>query len=106
MTRIITIVALAAATAVVALPAGAVANQVDRVAKQECKQEAASEPGEFAAEYGGTGRAAVKKCARREKREAIRDCKADRATEPNEFATEYGGMGDGAMRRCTIDELR
>jgi len=106
MKRITTILALTAATALVALPATAGASQVDRIAKQECKQEAASDPGEFAVEYGGTGKAAVKKCARREKREAIRDCKADRATEPTEFAIEYGGMGDSAMRRCTIDELR
>jgi hypothetical protein len=106
MKRITTILALAAATAVVALPANAMANQVDRVAKQECKQEAASEPGEFAVEYGGTGKAAIKKCARREKRDATRECKADRATEPAEFAIEYGGMGDAALRRCKIDELR
>ena len=106
MKRSITILALGAVAALAALPATAGANQVDRIAKQECKQEAASEPGEFAAEYGGTGKAAVKKCARREKRDAIRECKADRATEPAEFAIEYGGTGDAAMRRCTIDELR
>ncbi len=105
MKRIITILALGAVAAL-ALPAMASANQVDRIAKQECKQEAAGDPAEFSAEYGGTGDAAVKKCARREKREAVRDCKVDRATEPNEFAIEYGGTGDAAMRRCTIDELR
>ncbi len=103
MKKVITVLAL---TAIAILPATASANQVDRIAKQECKLDANSEPAEFAAEYGGTGKAAVKKCARREQREAVRECKADRATETAEFKIEYGGTGSAALRRCTIDELR
>jgi len=106
MRKLIAVTLGLVAVAALAVPGTAAANQVDRVAKSECKAERASEPGEFAAQYGGLGKAALKKCARVEKRDATRECKADRATEPAEFRAEYGGMGDAALRRCKIDELR
>jgi len=106
MKKLIAIAMSLTAVTAFALPASAAASQVDRVAKAECKAERASEPGEFAAQYGGTGKAALKKCVRIEKRDATRECKADRATEPAEFQAEYGGMGDAALRRCKVDELR
>lgn len=90
---------------VLALPASASAGEVNRIAKQECKQERNSEPAEFGAEWGGTNAKAVNRCTRTERREAARDCRAERATEPSEFAFEYG-TGKGAMKRCKIDELR
>jgi hypothetical protein len=77
-----------------------------KLAKQECKQERATDRAEFIAKFGGTGKAAIKRCVRAEKREAKADCKADRLEEPAEFQMEYGGTGKAAIKRCMIDELR
>jgi hypothetical protein len=73
-------------------------------AKQACKQERLEEPGEFARVYG-TGRAAIRACARDERREARRDCREDRVEEPAEFKRLYG-TGGKAMKRCIVAELR
>ncbi len=97
---------LAGAAAVIAmLPATASAGNVD-LARAECRHERATEPAEFAVEYGGTGKAALKRCVRREIRKARVECRTERRTEPREFRREYGGTGKRALRRCVRDELR
>lgn len=90
--------------AIAAIPAQATAAGVDQIAKQQCKQDRREEPREFQRQYG-SGSAAIKKCARQDKREARRDCKSDRRTEPAEFQREFGS-GSGAIDRCMKDELR
>ncbi|UJA19011.1 hypothetical protein HJD18_01500 [Thermoleophilia bacterium SCSIO 60948] len=90
--------------AIAAIPSQATAAGIDQIAKQECKQDRREEPREFQRQYG-TGKAAIKECARRDKREARRECKSDRRTEPAEFQREYGS-GSGAINRCIKDELR
>lgn len=78
---------------------------IHAAAKMECKDERADDPREFAVRYGGTGKAALKRCIRAERRDATRDCKLERRYETNEFIAEYGGKGKKALRRCIIDEL-
>jgi hypothetical protein len=79
---------------------------IKRLAKAECREERLTEPAEFAALYGGGGHAAIKRCARAQRREARADCVQDRAEERSEFALEYGGTGKAAIKRCMRDELR
>jgi hypothetical protein len=103
-----TVTAVAAAglvTAAFAMPASAQAG-IRGLAKAECKQERATDTREFVAQYGGKGKAALKRCVRREKRDATRDCKQERRFEANEFAVEYGGTDRRALKRCIRDELR
>lgn len=105
MKRITTMTVIAIVSAL-ALSAPASASEVKQLAKQDCRVEAKTDTAEFKALYGGTGKAAVNRCARQEVREARADCKGDRAEEPNEFALEYGGTDSAAIKRCMIDELR
>jgi hypothetical protein len=79
---------------------------IKKLAKQECKQERATDTAEFIAKYGGTGKSALQRCVKTEKREARLDCKGERLEEPAEFKVEYGGTGKAAMKRCMADELR
>ena len=88
-----------------AAPAAAEAG-IKGLAKAECRQERNTDTREFENRYGGTGKNAIRRCARQEKREAIRDCKQDRRSETNEFAAEYGGTDRAALKRCIRDELR
>lgn len=88
---------------ILAAPAPASAG-VKQLAKQECRGERADDPAEFTARYG-SGKKAIKRCAKAERREARADCRGDRAEEPAEFAAEYGGTGRSAMKRCVRDEL-
>jgi hypothetical protein len=95
----LTATALAAAVLsmlALAAPASASAG-VKGLAKQECTAERTTEPAEFSALYGGTGSAAVKRCVKREVREARADCRGDRSEEPSEFAVEYGGTSHYAI---------
>ena len=93
------------------IPASASAGPVtakagmNHLAKQDCRRDRREEPNEFANQYGGSGKAALRRCMRDQKREARRDCHEDRREEPNEFANQYGS-GKDAMRRCIKDELR
>lgn len=105
-TRIILIAGALAATASLGLagPASADAS-IKSLAKAECKQERLTDTAEFEARYGGTGKAAMKRCVRTEKREAVRDCKQERRFETGEFAAEYGGTDRKALKRCIRDEL-
>ena len=93
------------AVAVLAAPASAKPG-IKSLAKAECKQERATDTKEFVAHFGGTGKAALKRCIRNENREATRDCKQDRRFETNEFIAEYGGTDRNALKRCIRDELR
>ena len=95
----------ALAIAVFAAPASAKPG-IKSLAKAECKQERATDTKEFVAHFGGTGKAALKRCIRHEKREATRDCKQDRRSETNEFIAEYGGTDRKALKRRIRDELR
>lgn len=97
--------AAAAALAAVALAAPAEAG-IRGLAKAECKQERRHDTNEFIAQYGGTGKAALRRCIRHEKRQATRDCKQERRFDTNEFIAEYGGTGRHALKRCIRDELR
>ncbi len=97
--------ATAAAAIAMAAPA-AVQASIKGLAKAECRQERKTDTREFENRYGGTGKAALNRCVRHEKREATRDCKQDRRFETNEFAAEYGGTGHAALKRCIRDELR
>ena len=107
MKKTIAIAATAATMAVMAFAGTASADAgIKKLAKQECKVERATDRGEFIAKYGGTGKAAIKRCVRAEKREARADCKEDRREEPAEFSIEYGGTGSAAIKRCMADELR
>jgi hypothetical protein len=87
------------------VPAAADAG-IKGLAKAECRHERNTETREFENRYGGTGKGAINRCARHEKREATRDCKQDRRYETNEFAVEYGGTDRAALKRCIRDELR
>lgn len=99
------LVAVVLGALAVTAPASADAG-IKRLAKAECRQELRTEPAEFVAIWGGSGKAAVRRCARSERREARADCRGDRAEEPQEFALEYGGTGRDAIKRCMRDELR
>ena len=65
----------ALAIAVFAAPASAKPG-IKSLAKAECKQERATDTKEFVAHFGGTGKAALKRCIRHEKREATRRLQA------------------------------
>ncbi len=106
-TKMIVIAGALAATASLALagPASADAS-IKGLAKAECRQEARTDRAEFVAQYGGTGKAAIRRCVRSEKRQAVADCKQERRFETNEFIAEYGGTDRKALRRCVRDELR
>ena len=97
--------AAAVALAAVALAAPAEAG-IRGLAKAECKQERRHDTKEFIAHYGGTGKAALRRCIRHEKREATRDCKQERRHDTKEFIAEYGGTDRHALKRCIRDELR
>lgn len=105
-TRITIIAGALAATASLGLagPASADAS-IKGLAKAECKQELLTDTVEFEAMYGGTDKAAVRRCVRMEKREAVRDCKQERRFETGEFIQEYGGTDRKALKRCVRDEL-
>lgn len=106
-TKMIVIAGALAATASLALagPASADAS-IKGLAKAECRQEARTDTAEFVAQYGGTGKAAIKRCVRSEKRQAFGECKRERRFETNEFIAEYGGTDRKALKRCVRDELR
>jgi hypothetical protein len=106
MKRIAVTAVIASVLGALAFSAPASADGIKRLAKKECRQELRTEPAEFEIVHGGTGKAAIRRCARQERRDARADCRSDRAEEPREFALEYGGTGKGAMRRCMRDELR
>ncbi len=106
-TKMIVIAGALAATASLALAGPATADaSIKGLAKAECRQELRTEPGELAAQYGGTGKKAMKRCVRSEKRQAFADCKQERRFETNEFIAEYGGTNKKALKRCVRDELR
>ena len=100
-------VIVAALTALLAAgPATAQAGKgIKRLAKIECREDRRTEPAEFAALYGGGGKAAMRRCVRSQKREARADCVGERREERAEFAAEYGGTGRSAIKRCVRDEL-
>lgn len=106
MKRIAVTAIITSVLGALALSAPASADRINRLAKDECRQELREEPGEFKAVYGGTGKAAIKRCARHQRRDARADCRGDRAEDPGEFALEYGGTDSAAMKRCVRDELR
>jgi hypothetical protein len=107
MKKTIAIAVVSATMVVLAFAGTATADAgIKKLAKQECKVERATDRAEFVAKYGGTGKAALKRCVKAEKREARADCKEDRREEPAEFAVEYGGTGKAALKRCVADELR
>ncbi len=95
---------IAAGSFAIAAPASADAS-IKGLAKAECKQELLTDTAEFEALYGGTDKAAVRRCVRMEKREAFRDCKQERRFETGEFIQEYGGTDRKALKRCVRDEL-
>jgi hypothetical protein len=102
----VALMAVAAALFAAALPATASAgSDVKRLARAECKDDKVTEPAEFAALYGGTGKPAMKRCIKAQRSEARAECKQDRRTEPAEFAAEYGGSNAAAIKRCMRDEL-
>jgi hypothetical protein len=108
MSRLIGVALMVAALSALTLagPASAEAGAgTKRLAKAECRDDRRTEPAEFAALYGGAGKAALRRCVRDQKREARADCVGDRREEPAEFATEYGGSGREALKRCMRDEL-
>jgi hypothetical protein len=106
MKALITLIAAAAIAAALALAPGAAEASVKRLATQECRSDRAESPGEFAARWGGTGRKAVKRCARHETREARRDCREDRRESPSRFESRFGGSGKRAIKRCMRHEIR
>lgn len=105
-TRITVIAAAVVATASLGLagPASAGAS-IKSLAKADCREELRTDTAEFEIRYGGTDKAALKRCVRSEKREAVRDCKQERRFETNEFIREYGGTDRKALKRCVRDEL-
>jgi len=96
---------VALASIAIATPASADAG-IKALAKQQCKEERIDDPREFENRFGGSGKAAMKRCIRYEKRDAKRDCKQERRYETNEFIAEYGGTDGKALKRCIVDELR
>jgi hypothetical protein len=108
--RLIILVGLAAILAtgaVAALPSqDAQAVSVKKLAKRECREERRTDRQEFIRKYGGTGKAAIRRCVRDERRDARRECRRERKQEPQEFRNEYGGLGKAALRRCIKDEIR
>ncbi len=102
---ILLVVALAVLVAAVPSSASAKAG-IKSLARAECKEDRRTEPAEFAADFGGTGSAAMRRCIKREIRGARADCREDRREEPAEFAAEYGGTGKQALKRCIRDEIR
>jgi hypothetical protein len=96
---------VAVALVVVAIPTTAQAS-IKSLAKQECKEERATDTREFRARYGGTGKKALRRCIKAERADARADCREDRREEPNEFIRKYGGKGKKAIKRCMRDELR
>ena len=63
MKKTIAIAAAAATMAVMAFAGTATADAgIKKLAKQECKVERATDRAEFIAKYGGTGKAAIKRC--------------------------------------------
>ncbi len=102
-----TVIAVAAAGALALTGAtSAQAASIKQLAKAECRQELRTDTQEFIAQYGGTGKKALKRCVRAEKRQAKRECKRERRFDTQEFIREYGGTGRKALRRCIRDELR
>ena len=99
------LIGAALASIAIAAPASADAS-IKGLAKQECKQERRTDTREFENRFGGTGKTALKRCIRHEKRDAVRDCKQERRHETNEFIAEYGGTDRHALKRCIRDELR
>ena len=77
---------------------------IKKLAKQDCKVERATDRAEFIAMFGGTGKAALNRCVKYEKREARRDCKEDLREEPAEFNAQYGGTDKAAMKRCITNK--
>lgn len=109
MKRMIVVAVAMAAMLALALagPARAEAG-IQKLAKQECKEERTTDRAEFVARYGGTGKAAKRRCIKHEKRDARRECKQDlrERDERAEFKAHYNGTGKAAIKRCVADELR
>ncbi|HEY8465843.1 MAG TPA: hypothetical protein VIL04_03485 [Solirubrobacterales bacterium] len=110
MNRLIILVGLAAILGVgafAALPTQeAEAISIKKLAKRECREERRTDRQDFIRKYGGTGKAALRRCIKDERRDARRDCRSERREEPQEFRNEYGGTGKAALRRCIKDEIR
>ena len=68
MRKLIIVAAIAVVATAVVVPATASAG-VKELAKQECRADRADDPAEFEARYG-SGSAAIKRCAKEERREA------------------------------------
>lgn len=87
------------------VPGTASAATTKGLAKTDCRMEKRDDPREFKREFG-TGKAAIKRCATHEIRQARRECRFDRRHETAEFRREYGGTGKRALRRCVRHEVR
>jgi len=85
--------------------AGASASTVGASAKAYCNKER-NDLQDFKRQYGGTGKAAMQRCVKRETRLAKRECRAELRNDRPDYIKQFGGTDRNAFQRCLKYELR